>query len=125
MKYIILLFFVLFSYSSYSQKSDTLTIKNDSLEYEVTIIDPMFNSWLVGNARPVGFYSLEYLESYNRNFVFDWNYKYITLTTNERYQFYIDYNSNIRYGYEVNYMLFNYFQYIKARTGDKLGIRGR
>lgn len=125
MKYIILLFFVLFSYSSYSQKSDTLTIKNDSLEYEVTIIDPMFNSWLVGNARPVGFYSLEYLESYNRNFVFDWNYKYITLTTNERYQFYIDYNSNIRYGYEVNYMLFNYFQYIKVRTGDKLGIRGR
>ena len=115
----------MFSYSSYSQKSDTLTIKNDSLEYEVTIIDPMFNSWLVGNARPVGFYSLEYLESYNRNFVFDWNYKYITLTTNERYQFYIDYNSNIRYGYEVNYMLFNYFQYIKVRTGDKLGIRGR
>lgn len=125
MKYIILLLFVFLSSSAFSQKSDTLKIKNDSLEYEIIIIDPMFNTWLVGNARPVGFYSLEYLESYNRNFVYDWNYKYITLTTNERYQFYIDYNSNIRYGYEVNYMLFNYFQYIKFRTGDRLGIRGR
>lgn len=125
MKYIILSLFILFSSSAFSQKSDTLKVKNDSLQYEITIVDPMFNTWMIGNARPVGFYSLEYLESFNRHFVLEWNYRYITYTTNERYQFYIDYNTNIRYGYDVNYILFNYFQYIKYRTGEKIGIRGR
>ena len=125
MKYILVLFFTVLSSVGYSQKLDTLKVKNDSLQYEIIIVDPMFNTWMIGNARPVGFYSLEYLESFNRYFVLEWNYKYITYTTNERYQFYIDYNTNIRYGYDVNYILFNYFQYIKFRTGDKIGIRGR
>ncbi len=123
MKYLLFFFFIITSLVSFSQ--DTLTIKNDSLQYEVRIIDPMFNTWMIGNARPVGFYSLEYLETFNRFFVTEWNYRYITLSTNERYQFYIDYSPNIKYGYEVNYLLFNYFQYLKFRTGERIGVRGR
>ncbi len=123
MKYLLFFFFMITSLVSFSQ--DTLTIKNDSLQYEVRIIDPMFNTWMIGNARPVGFYSLEYLETFNRFFVTEWNYRYITLGTNERYQFYIDYSPNIKYGYEVNYLLFNYFQYLKFRTGERIGVRGR
>lgn len=123
MKYLLFFFFMITSLVSFSQ--DTLTIKNDSLHYEVRIIDPMFNTWMIGNARPVGFYNLEYLETFNRFFVTEWNYRYITLSTNERYQFYIDYSPNIKYGYEVNYLLFNYFQYLKFRTGERIGVRGR
>jgi hypothetical protein len=37
--------------------SDTVKITNDSLEYEVIIIDPGFSSWLAKNAKPRGFYS--------------------------------------------------------------------
>jgi hypothetical protein len=124
MKHLLFILFLFSSLESFSQ-SDTLSVRNDSLQYEITIIDPLFNTWMIGNARPVGFYSLEYLESYNRFFVSEWNYRYVRLVTNERYQFYIDYSPNIRYGYEVNYLLFNYFQYIKIRMGDRLGIRGR
>lgn len=124
MKYIFFVLFMIMSSFTFSQ-TDTLTIKNDSLQYEVRIIDPIFNTWMIGNARPVGFYSLDYLETFNRFFVTEWNYRYITYTTNERYQFYIDYSPNIKYGYDVNYLLFNYFQYIKYRTGERIGVRGR
>lgn len=125
MKHLLLVIFMFMSLSVFSQKSDTLKIKNDSLQYEIIIVDPMFNTWMIGNARPIGFYSLDYLETYNRFFVNEWNYRYITYTTNERYQFYIDYSPNIKYGYDVNYLLFNYFQYIKYRTGERIGVRGR
>ena len=46
--------------------NDTVRIVNDSLEYEVTIIDPGFNSWLVSSAQPRQFYTQNYMEVRNR-----------------------------------------------------------
>lgn len=123
MKKVFLLSFILISLFSFSQ--DTTKIKNDSLEYEVTIIDPTFTMWLVNNARPQGFYSLEYLESYNKYYVSEWNFRFMTSRNRDLYQFYINYDSNVKYGYEVNYLLFNYFQYFRIKTGERLGIRSR
>jgi hypothetical protein len=123
MKNVLVCIFIFVSLSSYTQ--DTTRIKNDSLKYEIVIIDPGFNTWLLGNARPIGFYSLEYLESYNRYSISEWNMRFITSRTKDPYQFYIDYDPIIKYGYEVNYMLFNYIQYFKTKTGNRLGIRSR
>jgi hypothetical protein len=120
MKKLILFSFFLLSLSSYSQE-----IKNDTLEYEIKIIDPTFNMWLVGNARPVGFYSIDYLESYNRYYVTEWNQRYMTGRNRDLYQFYIDYDPKVKYGYDVNYLLFNYFQYFRIKTGERIGIRVR
>jgi hypothetical protein len=117
MKNLFLSILVLVSVNSFSQSKDTVIIKNDSLHYEVTIVQPGFDTWLLTNARPRGFYSLSYLETQNKFYVSDWNRKY--------YDFYIQYESNVRYGYEVNYILFNYFQYFKLKTGQKLGVRSR
>jgi len=44
--------------------SDTLRIANDSLEYEILIVEPGFNSWLATQP-PMGFYGQVWLE--NRN----------------------------------------------------------
>jgi len=117
MKHLFLLILVAISVNSFSQSKDTIKISNDSLRYEITIIEPGFNIWLLTNARPRGFYSLSYLESQNKYFVSDWNRRYN--------DFYIQYENNVNYGYEVNYLLFNYFQYFKLKTGQKLGIRSR
>src|SRR5690554_5313343 len=46
--------------------SDTVRIANDSLEYEIIIIEPGFNSWLVTQPKE-SFYSQEYLEIKNRS----------------------------------------------------------
>ena len=37
-------------------KNDTVRIANDSLEYEVIIIDPGFTSWLAGRTYPRNYY---------------------------------------------------------------------
>ncbi len=40
-----------------SVKGDTVRIANDSLEYEVIIVDPGFSTWLNSIALPRGYYS--------------------------------------------------------------------
>ena len=117
MKRLLLIILVLVSVNSFSQSRDTIIISNDSLKYEVIIFQPGFDVWLITNARPRGFYSLSYLETQNKFYVSDWNRRYN--------DFYIQYESNVRYGYEVNYILFNYFQYFRLKTGQKIGIRSR
>ncbi len=101
---------------------DTIRIANDELEYEVIIFDPNFSTWLLTQAKPRGFYGLSYLENKNLFFVANWN---IRVNQPQRYngnlyQLKIDYEPNIRYGYEVNYLLYNYFVYFEKVNRVKL-----
>jgi len=96
-------------------KNDTIHISNPDLEYEIIIIEPGFDSWLI-TQRPRSFYNLTYLENKNRIFTTEYNSRVL----NSRYstilysqQIYYDYN--IRYGFEVNYLLYNYFIYFKEK----------
>ena len=103
--------------------SDTVKIANDSLEYEVIIIDPGFSSWINGRAFPRGYHSETFLEIKNRMYVTEWNiraqnpYQY----NPNLYQMRIDYDPNIRYGYEVNYLIYNYFIYFQNTYNQRLG----
>jgi len=123
MRKLIFISFLFFSSVSFSQSKDTLKIEKDSAEYEITVFNPMFNTWLITNAIPRGFSGLEYLEGHNRFYVADWNSR--VGIRNRLYQFWIDYDSNVKYGYEVNYILFNYFQFFMTTTGERLGVRRR
>ena len=104
------------------ESSDTVRIANDSLEYEVVIIDPGFNSWLLGQARPRGFYSEAFLENRNAIYVTEWNAR--TLQPQRYnpnlYEMQINYDRNKHYGYEVNYLIYNYFQYFQIANRQKL-----
>lgn len=103
-------------------KNDTIRIANDSLEYEVIIVDPGFNTWLASRAKPRHYYGLTFLETRNYIFVSEYNrrvlepYRY----SPDLYEMRIDYQSNIRYGYEVNYLLYNYFMYFQQQYRQKL-----
>jgi len=101
--------------------SDTIRIANDSLEYEVIIIDSGFNSWLYGNAKPRGFYSESYLENRNQLFVTEWNNRVMQpLRYNNLYEMQINYDRNIHYGYEVNYLIYNYMIYFQITHKQQL-----
>lgn len=106
-----------------AKTSDTIKIANDSLEYEIIIIDPGFNSWLAKNAKPRGFYSINFLESRNQTYVVEWNSRVNQMQGNNRnlYEMRIDYEPFTRYGYEVNYLLYNYFIYFQIANNQKLG----
>jgi len=103
--------------------SDTVTISNDELEYEIIIIEPGFNFWLASRARPEGFYSQQYLESRNYQYVLEWNQRVLQPFRFDPnlYELQIDYQNNIDYGYEVNYKLYNYFIFFQTQYKQRLG----
>lgn len=110
------------SSDSISQKNDTIQIANQELEYEVIIIDVGFYSWLANQARPRGFYSEGYLESRNQLFVQEWNSRARQPQRYDQnlYEMQIDYDRNTHYGYEVNYLLFNYFTFFQINYKQQL-----
>lgn len=103
--------------------SDVVRIANDSLEYEVIIIDPGFNSWLASRARPRSYYTENYLENKNQIWVNEWNIRATQPTQYDSslYTMRIDYDRNIHYGYEVNYLIYNYLVYFQLTNNQKLG----
>jgi hypothetical protein len=108
--------------TSAPKASDIVRIANDSLEYEVIIIDGGFNSWLYGNAKPRGFYSESYLENRNQIYVTEWNSRVMQPQRyNNLYEMQINYDRNIHYGYEVNYLIYNYMIYFQITNKQILG----
>lgn len=111
--------------SSETTKNDTIRIANDSLEYEIMIIEPGFDSWLVSQP-PRGFYGQSILETKNRLFVSEYNSRVMNPTrySHNLYSEQINYDPNVDYGYEVNYLLYNYFVYFQDKYNQKF-IGGR
>jgi hypothetical protein len=105
--------------------NDTIRIANESLEYEIIIIEPGFESWLV-TQKPEGFYGQTYLEGKNRLFVTEYNRRVQNFQLYDRnlYELEINYEYHLDYGYEVNYLLYNYFLYFQERYNQSF-IGGR
>ncbi|TGD59397.1 DUF6146 family protein [Flavobacterium humi] len=103
-------------------KGDTVTIANKDLEYEVTIIDPGFSSWLASRSYPRGYHSELYLEDKNRLYVSEWNNRALQPSryNPNLYEMQINYDSNIHYGYEVNYLIYNYMVYFQNKYNQRL-----
>ncbi|PWH81519.1 hypothetical protein DIS18_14660 [Algibacter marinivivus] len=105
------------------KQNDTVKIVNEEVEYEIIIIEPGFNFWLASRAQPRGFYSQSFLENRNFQYVIEWNQRVLQpqrFNTN-LYELQIDYQQNIDYGYEVNYVLYNYFIYFQLTYNQRLG----
>jgi len=105
--------------------NDTIKIVNDSLEYEIIIVEPGFNSWLVSQP-PRGHYGQYFLESKNRLFVTEYNARVRQPNRFPRalYTQEINYEPAVDYGYEVNYLLYNYFVYFQKKYNQSF-IGGR
>ena len=103
------------------QKEEPVRIANDSLEYEVIIMDIGFTSYLV-TAKPMNFYTQSTLEAKNRTYVTEWNSRAINPIryNSDIYENVIDYQPNIDYGMEVNYKLYQYFQFAQKKYKMRL-----
>jgi hypothetical protein len=102
-------------------ESDTIKIENKALEYEIIIIDIGFSSWFNTFAKPRDYYSQSYLEARNKLWVIAYNNKTNNPMNRSIYEWPIDYSNNVDYGYEVNYMLYNYLVYFQLKYKQKLG----
>ncbi|MDF4203199.1 DUF6146 family protein [Maribacter sp. SA7] len=104
-------------------QGDTITISSDKTEYEIIIIEPGFNVWLSSIAKPEGYYSQSFLENRNYIMVLEWNNRVLQPSRFDPnlYELQINYSSQIDYGYEVNYKLYNYFIYFQRKYNQRLG----
>jgi len=123
--FILVIIWVGFINTPYAQESDEpednmVVLKQneseneDSLVYELYIIDPGFESWLITRAKPLGYHSQSYLESWNRRYAAEWNYRYSGGQNIDVIESSIDYQDHINYGLELNYKLYNYFIYVES-----------
>jgi hypothetical protein len=105
-----------------SVQGDTVKIANNELEYEVIIIDPGFGNWLNSRAFPRGYHSESYLEGKNQWYVQEWNRRVLQPQYYDRnlYEMSINYDPAIHYGYEVNYLIYNYMVYFQNTFKQQL-----
>jgi len=103
-------------------EQDTVRIANDDIEYEIIIIEPGFNFWLASTAKPENYYTQEYMEGRNRQYVTEWNNRVMQPQRYKPnlYEMRIDYDYGVDYGYEVNYKLYNYFIYFQLTYKQQL-----
>ena len=119
---VVLFLFACGSYPVKNSKEKPVIISNDSLEYEVIILDVGFSLYLNTIAKPKNYYSLNYLENRNNIYVTNWNLRALNPSkfNSSIYENRIDYSPHIRYGLEVNYKLFNYFQFAQQKYKIRL-----
>lgn len=123
--YILFISFGLIQGQGFSQGKDGKELSHseaastDSVEYELTIIDPGFETWFVTRPRRE-YISGNYYESMNRLFVSEWNYRYLTGKGHGEYDSYINYDPEIHYGPDLNYRLFYYFIYFEEKNNTTL-----
>jgi hypothetical protein len=126
-----LVFLVAFQVNGFGQKNknkvlvkpDTVTV--DSVEYELIVLDPGFDSWLATKP-PVNFYSKEYYELKNKLYVTEWNYRYENPARyGSQYETRIDYDMFTDYGLDLNYRLYYYFLFFEEMNHVKLIASGR
>lgn len=104
-----------------AKANDTVRIANDEIDYEIIIIEPGFYNWLVTQF-PEDYYTLSFLENRNLFYVQEYNRRVINPNQydSQLYLWQIDYQHNVRYGKEVNYLLYNWFVYFQKTYKQKL-----
>lgn len=107
--------------------NDTVRIANDSLEYEIIIIEPGFFMFLNSIARQRGYYGQQYLENKNQFLVQEYNARVRQPQTYNPnlYVQEINYEPQIDYGYEVNYLLYNYFVFFAREYNQRFSVPTR
>ncbi len=98
--------------------------EKDSTQYELKVFDPGFETFLLSQPHPKNFYSNDYYRSWNIQYVSEWNYRYQHPEIyGDFYESRINYDPSIHYGIELNYKLYQYFQYIAKKYGIVLIAR--
>ncbi len=87
--------------------------EEDSVEYELIVFDPGFETWYMLQNSPAGYRSQQYYENWNRQYVSEWNYRATQPRGRSFFQPIIGYEPGEEYGFELNHKLFYYFQYVE------------
>ena len=93
---------------------------NEDGEYDLTVLDSQYDYFLSAIARPMNFYSVDYLKAKNRFLVSEWNSLYFSGKYRNVIESSIDYDPEINYGLTFEYRLYQVFAYVSWKYGLKL-----
>lgn len=116
MKKIFFLFTVLAFLAACSGPKGMVKIEppqEDSVEYELIVFDPGFETWYTLQNSPARYRSQEYYEGWNQQYVSEWNYLATQPRRRSFFESIIGYEPGVDYGFELNQKLFYYFQYVE------------
>ena len=94
--------------------------KNDDGAWDLEVIDTQYDYFLNAIAKPMSFYSEEYLKSRNTFLVNEWNSYYYSGRYRNIIESSIDYDPNEKYGLKFEYKLYQVFAYVQWKYGLKL-----
>lgn len=114
--FFILITLVVFVACNSTKKLPEITVDigtKDSIEYEMIVMDPGFETWFITNSKPDWYRSLDYYENWNRQYTHAWNAQLSNFSRGHLLSAPINYDDNVDYGLEINHKLFYYFQYVE------------
>lgn len=96
--------------------------ESDSVEYDIIVMDPGFESWFLKHRKPQWYHTKEMLETKNWQYVIAWNATVINgqfqmRNPNNPFDQQIDYRKNVDYGMDLNYKLYYYFKFVEDTWG--------
>jgi hypothetical protein len=94
--------------------------QEDSVEYELIVSDPGFETWYLLQNSPARYRSQEYYENWNHQYVSAWNYLATQPRKRSFFEPIIGYEPGVDYGFELNHKLFYYFQYVEHVLGIQI-----
>lgn len=103
-----------------TNKTEMKPEKNDDGEWDLQVIDTQYDYFLNAIAKPMSFYSEEYLKSRNSMLVSEWNNYYFTGKYRNIIESAIDYDLQEKYGLKFEYKLYQVFAYVQWKYGLKL-----
>ncbi len=93
---------------------------DDDGEYDLVVFDSQYDYYLSAIARPMNFYTEDYLRMKNRFLVTEWNNLYRSNRYQNVIESSIDYDPTINYGLKYEYKLYQVFTYVYWKYGLKL-----
>ncbi len=87
--------------------------KEDSVSYELIVLDPGFETWYATRANQANMRSLNYYENWNEQYVNAWNTQRMGYRYSQLIHGNIEYDPREDYGPEINHKLFYYFMYVE------------
>ena len=88
-----------------------------STKYELIVMDPGYELFLATQP-PKWFHTNDYYRTWNIQYVTEWNYRHENPAIyGDFYETRIDYDPGIHYGLDLNYRLYQYFQFIAQKYG--------
>ncbi|MDO5510381.1 MAG: DUF6146 family protein [Weeksellaceae bacterium] len=98
---------------------------NEEGEYDLVVFDPAYDVFLASRAMPKNYFSETYYKNRNFFLVTEWNIRVRQPMrfSNDLYVMEINYDPSVNYGIDLEYKLFNFFQFIQWKYGQNLDGR--